>query len=621
MVVPKTALEPVVPPPTVRRLRVYSFDPTLGAHLETLDFNEARLEIAWEKLEPGPVGEYIEVIDVDPASGCAYAPVDLDHPHLLVADGLAPSETNPQFHQQMAYAVAMKTIEHFERALGRVALWHPHFLWENGKIVGHEFVQRLRIYPHALHNANAFYSPDIKALLLGYFCAGSDDPSATLPGTFVQGSLSYDIIAHETTHALLDGLHRRFNEPTSRDMWAFHEAFADIVALFQHFTLPEALRDQIARARGDLSQQTLLSQLAVQFGQASGEHGALRDAIGRFEKGPDGKLEWKPTPVSREDYRRHSEPHAHGALLVSAVFDAFVRIYRIRAAELIRLATGGTGVLPQGELPDILVDALARAASKLASQWLTICIRALDYCPPVDLTFGDYLRAVITADRDVVPDDKGSYRVAFVSAFRDRGIFPEGVRYLSLDSLAWEPPPEHVPDVSGMLEQISLAWNLTVNRRDAYDASENNGAILQQWLVDPKNVTDEQLAALGFVRKPGPGTFAGIPGSVAGLEVHSVRPARRISPKGEALSDLIVELTQTWRPTDKTQPWLRAGVTMLISLESSKIRYLVRKRATEERYAAQLRFQHDVPAMAPARSNYLEERATAEPFALLHSPY
>jgi hypothetical protein len=66
---------------------------------------------------------------------------------------------------------------------------------------------------------------------------------------------------------------------------------------------------------------------------------------------------------------------------------------------------------------------------------LNMCIRALDYCPPVDLKFGDYLRAIITADADLVADDARDYRLAFIDAFRKRGIYPEGVRMLSVDSL------------------------------------------------------------------------------------------------------------------------------------------------------------------------------------------
>src|SRR5262249_2643565 len=103
-----------------------------------------------------------------------------------------------------------------------------------------KYVQRLRIYPHALRAKNAYYSPEHKALLLGYF--KSDIPvEGLLQGSVVFTAVSHDVVAHETTHALLDGVHRRFREATNPDVLAFHEAFADIVALFQHFTLPEAL--------------------------------------------------------------------------------------------------------------------------------------------------------------------------------------------------------------------------------------------------------------------------------------------------------------------------------------------------------------------------------------------
>ena len=56
-----------------------------------------------------------------------YEPVDLNDPQLLAQDGWAPSEGNPQFHQQMVYAVAMTTIGNFEKALGRKALWAPRY--------------------------------------------------------------------------------------------------------------------------------------------------------------------------------------------------------------------------------------------------------------------------------------------------------------------------------------------------------------------------------------------------------------------------------------------------------------------------------------------------------------
>jgi hypothetical protein len=57
-----------------------------------------------------------------------------------------------------------------------------------------------------------------------------------------------------------------------------------------------------------------------------------------------------------------------------------------------------------------------------------MCIRALDYCPAVDITFGEYLRALITADIDALPDDQYRYRLAFIEAFRKQGMLPPDVR-------------------------------------------------------------------------------------------------------------------------------------------------------------------------------------------------
>src|SRR5262245_19057820 len=116
---------PQPPVPTHRPLQVFSFDPSMELDLEVARVNRTTIDVRWEGLEPGPVGEYLEVVDVDPASQCAYAPVDLNHPHLLVSRGLSPSEGDPQFHQQMVYAVAMKTLENFEEALGRSIRWSP----------------------------------------------------------------------------------------------------------------------------------------------------------------------------------------------------------------------------------------------------------------------------------------------------------------------------------------------------------------------------------------------------------------------------------------------------------------------------------------------------------------
>ena len=426
-------------PPVNRRLRVFSFDPSTSGALETVDINQTVVTIPWEAVDPGPSGEYIEVVDHDPASGCFYAPVNLNDTQLIAADGLAPAEGNPKFHQQMVYAVAMRTIHTFEEALGRKALWSPRVDGANDA----EYVPKLRIYPHALRDRNAYYNPLKKALLFGYFPARPLDPASVQPGGMVFTCLSHDIVAHETAHALLDGMARGLVEPTNFDMLAFHEAFADIIALFQHFTLPGILEHQIGRVRGDLRDRNLLGELAQQFGLGYGLHGALRSYIGCF----DAQGHWERTKPSQNDYAHAIEQHERGAVLVAAIFDAFLSIYERRIADLKRIASEGSGILRAGDLHPDLVRRFADEARKAAIHVLQICIRAIDYCPPVDLTFGDFLRAAITADADLFPEDVLDYRVALMESFCGRGIYPNDVRTMSEDALRWKGPEADMPDL------------------------------------------------------------------------------------------------------------------------------------------------------------------------------
>ena len=425
--------------PRIRKLRCYSFDPSLASDIGTWDINEISIEIPCEldeegksSLKPGPVGEYLEVVDFDPASQLFYKPVDLDDPAVLIQDGLPAAENDPQFHQQMVYAVGMATIDHFERAVGRKVLWSSRAI-RDGKYK-EQFVRRLRIYPHALRARNAYYSPRKKALLFGYFPVTSKDDKNT-PGTTVFSCLSHDIIVHEMSHALLDGVHPRFNEPSNPDVFAFHEAFSDIVAIFQRFSYPGILESQLRETRGNLASENMLAQLAQQFGRATGRGSALRDALGGID--PKTK-EWKAQEPDPRALENVYEPHDRGAILVAAVFRAFTLVYHRRVADLFRLSTDGTGILPEGAIHPDLVRRLSGEARDTASRILRMCMRGLDYLPPVDLTFGDYLRAIVTADLDVHPIDEHGCRVAFVQSFREWGIAPAAIRSMSVESLVWD---------------------------------------------------------------------------------------------------------------------------------------------------------------------------------------
>src|SRR4030095_10999551 len=116
---------------------------------------------------------------------------------------------------------------------------------------------------------NAFYSPEAKGILFGYFTAAKKNQGDNLPGQCVFTCLSHDIIAHEVTHAVIDGIRTYFTEPTNPDVLAFHEAFADLTALFSHFAHQDALLDTIHKTGGRLYQFELKPDSAPAEGSST----------------------------------------------------------------------------------------------------------------------------------------------------------------------------------------------------------------------------------------------------------------------------------------------------------------------------------------------------------------
>lgn len=662
------------PLPTCRRLKGYAFDPSLSLRLDTVAVNDMYYEIPWEeKLQPGPVGTYLEVIDYDPSIKKYYGSVDLNDPRVLASNGLEPSVSNPLFHQQMVYAVAMTTITNFERGLGRKIIWAERKYRDpaDGNNIKDEYVERLRIYPHALREANAYYSPNKKALLFGYFNADPSDSGLQMPNSLIFTCLSHDIIAHEITHAILDSLFPKYNEPTNPDVLAFHEAFSDIVALFQHFSFPEVLKHQIAKTRGDLSSQNLLGQLAQEFGTAVGSYGSLRDAIGHTD--PDTG-EWKPSDPDPLDYQNEMQPHKRGSILVAAVFDAFLNIYHNRVSDLFRIYTKGSGVLGEGELHPDMVNRLSSEAAKASQHVLNMCIRALDYCPPVDLTFGDYLRALITADKDLVQDDSRSYRIAFIDAFRKRGIYPENIRALSIESLIYDEIDFH------NIRENQTQWLLEVigrflreYHRDVMYPEEGDKRDMRRRMYDMAKdyITGDDEDIMGLherliVKFAGHSQFEKITGlafnqyferyginekgygSIPGpaFQIENLRIVSRSGPKDNHINHVVFNLIQTANLKIKNgddftyEPGrefrFRGGCTLIFDLDSNVLRYSISKpilgdqkdddgvyQLNMDRLKRQHQYQLEdrIDSMSAFDLNFgfQDQNTFLEPFAFLHN--
>ena len=276
------------------------------------------LSIPWEPLGQGPSGEYLEVLDIDESGKRVHPPVNLDDARLLATDGLTPSDGNPQFRQQMVYAVAMRTIRNFERALGRPAQWPPRVA-EDKTI---DYQRQLRLCPHYFQESNAHYHTDKGLFCFGYFTSLDDSP---YPGTTIYTCLSQDVTAHELSHALLLGM----NFEPGADLGPRHQRVSR--GLLRPRRPAAALRPQrrAARpARGDPRQPRRAER-------PRRRRAAVRPGAGPARRNPqrawrDGR--WPMAAAQgrsqavQDDYGRRTTA---GDILVACVFDAFKKILRV----------------------------------------------------------------------------------------------------------------------------------------------------------------------------------------------------------------------------------------------------------------------------------------------------
>lgn len=411
----------------------------------------AAIPVPADRLQRGPRNHRFHVVDVAAATIKAHEPVVLHaegEPWVYVdqwADPhpakLAKIATDPEFRAQNVLAVASYTLALFERHLGRRVPWRlgwPH----------------LYLVPEARLGGNANYSPKQAAVLFGWLPAIGDAPA-------VHTSLSYDVIAHEVTHAILDGLRPRYVEPGLPDQLAFHEALADLVALFSVFTLEgvaerlldsdddqrvsfesdeaaEALPDPGERraaliaGRAAALKRTPLTGLAEQLGRAK----ALREGAGAAAAGSmplRRSVDLEPGTGWKTDLR-YQEPHRRAEVLVAAFMQAFVVMWAGRLSALNN--EGGMDV-----------TRVAEEGTKAAEHLLGMLVRSLDYLPPVELEFADVIDSVITADKRLAPDDEHQYRDVLERAFKSFGIDAPDHRIVDEDGqVAPRPdPPAEAP--------------------------------------------------------------------------------------------------------------------------------------------------------------------------------
>ena len=287
------------------------------------------------------------------------------------------------FHQVNVWAIIEQvlTVLEDDTALGRPVPWASG-------------LGRLLVLPHAGYDDNAFYDRDTGALHLFYF--------EGLDGKPVYTCLSHDIVTHELGHAVLDGLKPGYNEVSSAETAGFHEYFGDAIAMLASLKDREIAKLVTAGAPARLSARNVVSAIASEFGAAI--HGlAEKDYL---------RGAWNKRKMS--DLRGTFEEHDWSEILTGVYYDLLQYLYIRNLKEIVHEA--GSKKRDQQQA----IRALFRAAEQTAS----VMLRAIDYCPPVDLRYDEYARALLRADEVAYPNDSYGIRAELTRIFRRRGLKP-----------------------------------------------------------------------------------------------------------------------------------------------------------------------------------------------------
>jgi hypothetical protein len=343
----------------------------------------------------GPVGERVAVLDFDEQTGAVIKGADFKAPTAKKKIGKYQIADENDFHardfqQVSVFGTVLKTMYMFEESdvLGRSLVW----AFDSPQLL---------VIPRAGEWQNAFYERESHSLQFFYFKADDATPVYTC--------LSQDVVAHETAHAILDGIAPDLYHAITPQSLAMHEAIADLTAVMMAFRCRELSKRVLEATKGDIETSSVFSGMAEQFQMKRDPHGRrlfLRNLLNKKTLNPKDDSEDEndePNLVSR------NEPHDLSEVLSGALYSIMVKIYneqkRIEAEK--------------SDRPEF--ERYSRALWIAAQRFKRIIFRALDYLPPGEVSFADYGRAIIAADQATHPD-KNQEREWITDEFVRRGI-------------------------------------------------------------------------------------------------------------------------------------------------------------------------------------------------------
>lgn len=258
------------------------------------------------------------------------------------------------FDAVQAFAVSRMTLTMYQRALAVGSSGAPvPWQWNSGSNA-----DPLHIFPHGLANTqNAYYQRSSKSLRFGFF-----PRPGTTPPQMVYTCRSLDIVAHETGHAVLDGLQPGWLASSAPPQTGgLHESFGDLTAIFLALAQLDQCESVIVQTKANLHDKTFLSDLAEEFGLALGRPNGLRNADNDLKLSEAG-----------------TEVHAISQVFTGAIYDILADMFAYERTQAPRDPAAVLHDVAQ-YLCSLVIRALKAAPATaatyahVANQMLTIC--------------------------------------------------------------------------------------------------------------------------------------------------------------------------------------------------------------------------------------------------------
>jgi hypothetical protein len=416
----------------------------------------------------GPITERLAIIDFDEESG-ELLPGTPFFPLSPTKKAGRRGEYRISEEEKLGEKVGRKTeyfIEsrHFNRVSVLATILKTISLFEDESVLGRRLSwafdgPQLLVIPRAGEWANAFYQRETRSLQFFYFprAKQSDDQETEM----VYTSLSRDIVSHETAHAILDGIAPDLYHASTPQSLAFHEALADLTAVILSFK-SRTLSDAVLRETGgEINKPSEFSSIAREFGLERSGSDALRELyqpeISLDEVGP--------------------EPHLLSVVLSSALYDFLLDHYSSWwETQYRKFKKKNDEKLAAGEPAPYEDPKFSSSGSALAiavMEFERVILASLDFLPPGEVSFADYGRAIIAAQRNLIKDEtvskykkkQAEQRISFlVKAFKDRGILVSQEAPL-LQTEFNENPLDGV-DLEDLINSDWIAYNFVNDNRE-----------------------------------------------------------------------------------------------------------------------------------------------------------